>query len=461
LTEKNIFSEFAARISSIVGSEDIISSGEKLAEYSVDMADFRGKIMLVARPENGREVSELVKLANELRVPLIARGGGSSVTGAVVGDDAIVVDLTRMNRILKIDRVNWYAHVEAGVILDQLNQELDKAGLYFPPDPASSFLCTVGGAVAEGSGGMRCVKFGTFKDWVLALKVVLPNGNIVKIGEALPKNRAGYDLVHLFIGSEGTLGIITEAWLKIIPSPTEKPRRMFVLLDSWENAGKAILTLRQSRVLPSIMEFVDRESLELVNQKMEMTLPVDEAVLLLDVDEKDITVTEKILQESQARKILVARDDDEAQQFYNARAGVYLAIRGTGKDVMVEDVVVPIDMLMDYLQFVKKLGRRMKVEIIVGGHIGDGNVHPVILYDKQNRNSQKAALQAFEEICRYAIKMGGTVTGEHGVGTQKVKFLREQILAHNGSDVLQLMKELKRLFDPKGIMNPGKYVEAC
>lgn len=449
------------RLASIVGKKNLLTSKKDLKDYSTDMANFTGTPLLVARPKNENEVSAIMKLANKLRIPVIPRGGGSSLTGAVVGDKALILDTARFNRILKVDDVNWYARVEAGVVLDDLNDELRKEGLFFPPDPASSFLCTVGGAIAEGAGGLRCVRYGTFKDWVLALKVVLPNGNIVKLGEALPKNRAGYDLVHLFVGSEGTLGIITEAWLKIVPLPTAQPRRLLALFADWGDAGKAIQRLRESKVLPTLMEFLDRDSLACVNKAMGLNLPEDEAVLLLDIEADALEQVRYILHACNAREILVAQDGTEAERLYNARAGVYLAINALPQAHLVEDVVVPIDRLVEYFMFIKDVATKLGLQIFVGGHIGDGNVHPVILYEKGNRQSERAAQQAFAEICRYAIRVDGSVTGEHGVGSQKVQFFREQILAHNGREVWDLMKAIKRLFDPHGIMNPGKYVTAA
>ncbi len=206
------------QLAKIVGDENTLREAGSLEDYKRDMADYEGPPMVVVKPGSEEEIVKIVKLANRFRIPLVPRGAGSSLTGAVVLEGGIVIDMSRFNRILKIDSVNWYVHVQAGVVLDDLNKELEKQGFFFPPDPASSFMCTVGGAIAEGSGGMRCVKYGTMKDWVFALRVVLPNGRVATFGEPLTKNRAGYDLVHLLVGSEGTLGIVTEAWLQSNPN---------------------------------------------------------------------------------------------------------------------------------------------------------------------------------------------------------------------------------------------------
>jgi FAD/FMN-containing dehydrogenase len=234
------------------------------------MADFVGRPLLVLKPTNIQQVSSVIKLLNVLRIPVVPRGAGSSLTGASVSDGGVIIDTSRLNNIIKIDKVNWYAHVEAGVVIDTLNSELKKYGLFFPPDPASSFMCTVGGAVAEASGGLRCVKYGTVKDWVLALKVVLPDGDVAVFGEPLPKNRAGYDITHLFVGSEGTLGMIVEAWLKLIPVPYNPVSRMFVQFSTWEGANQAVMSLRRGMIQPNLLEFMDRDCIAAVNQKQRL-----------------------------------------------------------------------------------------------------------------------------------------------------------------------------------------------
>ncbi len=464
MTSQHSSAGIVKQLAKIVGTENTISDARSLEDYKRDMADYEGTPMAVVRPGSEQETVQIVKLARRRRVPLVARGAGSSLTGAVVLEDGITIDMSRFNHVLKIDPINWYVHLQAGVVLDDLNKELEKHGFFFPPDPASSFMCTVGGAIAEGSGGMRCVKYGTMKDWVLSVRVVLPNGRIATFGEPLPKNRAGYDLVHLLTGSEGTLAIVTEAWLKILPIPIAPVRRMLVLFDDWVSAGHAIQQFRVSRIIPRLMEFMDRGTVAAVNRALELNLEEAEATLLVDIEESNghsVDLAVKTLESSGARRIILAKDEDEADRFYQARAWAYIAVKKLATGVQVEDVVVPIDRLVEYLQLVQDVARRFNVRILVAGHAGDGNVHPTILYDMANQASRSAAAAAFEEICRYAIRVGGTVTGEHGVGVQKVGLFREQLIAHGGREALRLMKGIKRLFDPEGIMNPRKYVEAA
>lgn len=305
------------------------------------------------------------------------------------------------------------------------------------------------------------MKYGTVKDWVVALRVVLPNGKVSNFGEPLAKNRAGFDLVHLMVGSEGTLGVVTEAWLKVIPIPEAVPKRLLLTYDDWRSASDAICQLRASRIMPHIFEFLDRETIQAVNVHLDTKQDEAEATLIVDIEEPSLGAAMEIFERNKPGKIVVARDAAEAEAFYQIRSMSYLAIRGLGMAVQVEDIAVPIDRLGEYMAKVKETARKHGLRILVNGHAGDGNVHPVILYDEKDKASRAAAKRAFEELCRYGISIGGSVTGEHGVGAQKAKLLREQLEAHEGKEALRLMKEIKKLFDPEGIMNPGKYVEAA
>ena len=451
----------ARALARIAGPQNVLTESSRLEEYSEDMAGFRARPAVVARPLSESEVASIVRLARKMKVPIVPRGAGSSLTGAAVSKGAIILDLRRMDKVLKVDTVNWLARAQAGVTLEDLNKRLGKEGFFFPPDPASSSICTLGGAIAEGSGGLRCVIYGTVKDWVVALRVVLPNGKVANFGEPLAKNRAGFDLVHLMVGSEGTLGIVTEAYLKIIPIPKTKTKRLLLTFDDWGSAGEAICGLRAAKITPHMFEFLDRGVVEALNKKLDANQDEAEATLIVDIEEESLAKSLEIFNAFRPTKVVVSKDEEEAEALYQIRAMAYLAIRDLAPAVQVEDISLPIDKLTDYLLKVKDVAARHKVRIVVNGHAGDGNVHPVILYDKSDRKSRAAAFRAFEEICRYGISVGGSVTGEHGVGAQKAKLLREQLEAHEGGEALRLMKEIKKAFDPDGIMNPGKYVEAA
>jgi len=263
------------------------------------------------------------------------------------------------------------------------------------------------------------------------------------------------------VGSEGTLGVVTEAWLKIIPIPEASPKRLLLTYGDWRSASDAICQLRTSKIMPHMFEFLDKETIQAVNKELDMHQEEAEATLIVDIEEPSLGAAMEIFKRFGPSKIQIARDAEEAETFYQIRSMSYLAIRGLGMAVQVEDIAVPIDRLGEYMMKVKETASKHGLRILVNGHAGDGNVHPVILYDAADKKSRAAALRAFEEICRYGISIGGSVTGEHGVGAQKAKLLREQLEAHEGKEALRLMKEIKKLFDPEGIMNPGKYVEAA
>ncbi|MGA2663518.1 MAG: FAD-binding oxidoreductase [Nitrososphaerales archaeon] len=459
--QKALEGRLLQRLVEISGEENVITAGAAMEDYGHDMADYEARPAVVVRPRTEEEVARIVGLAGESRLPVVPRGAGSSLTGAVVLAGAIVLDMRGMNRVIKVDTVNWYVQVQPGISLEDLNKELEPSGFFFPPDPASAYICTVGGAIAEGSGGLTCVKYGTMKDWVVALRVVLPNGKVTRMGEPLAKNRAGYDLVHLMVGSEGTLGVITEAFLRIIPLEKARTRRFLVTFNDWESTGEVIRRLRRSKILPYLFEFLDRNNIQALNEKLEMSLEEAEATLLVDVEEGEVELATEIFKGCGASRVTLAKDKEEAEAFYQARSMAYLAVKTLATGVMIEDVSLPIDRLSEYLTFVKDVASRHGLRIPVNGHAGDGNVHPTILYEKADERSRAAAHLAYEELCARAIAMGGSVTAEHGIGVQKTKFLREQLLAHEGGEALRLMKEIKKVFDPDGIMNPGKYVEAA
>ncbi|MEM0337839.1 MAG: FAD-linked oxidase C-terminal domain-containing protein [Candidatus Caldarchaeum sp.] len=455
------FGKAAEELRLLLGDDKVFTDEEILDKYSRDMGGFTRRPRLVVRASCVEDVSKLLRYCSSHKIPLTVWGAGTSLTGAVV-TDSVILDLSAMTRILKVDTVNYYAHVEAGVVLEQLNNTLKEYGFFFPPDPASSFLCTVGGAIAEGAGGLRCVKYGTVKDWVLAVKVVLASGDVVVFGEPLAKNRAGYNLCQLLVGSEGTLGVIVEAWLKIAPLPEFDIRRIYAVFDDWSDAGRAIIQIRTNRIVPRMLEFFDRVGLEAANKMHGTSLPVGEAMLLIDVEEitgKELPRVLQILEKNHARVVRVAETEEEAEQLLQIRATMYLAIRSVTKEVMVEDVCVPIDRIVDYLDKVQELSRKYGLTISMNGHAGDGNIHPLIFYDPDNPEEVKRAEQAVRDLVRFAIEVGGTITGEHGVGIQKMRELVEQLEAHNGLETLKLMQRIKKAFDPDNILNPGKYID--
>ncbi len=430
--------------------------GLKLGEvekYIEDMGYFKGKADAVVLAKSTEDVARVVKFANEREIPIIPWGRGTSVTGAVTPiKGGIIIDLSSMNRIIDFSDEDWIVHVEAGAILDEINAFLRPRGFFFPPDPASSFMCSIGGATSEGSGGMHCVKYGTMKDWVLAMKVVLPDGSTVTVGEPLHKNRVGYDLTHLMIGSEGTLGVITEVWLKVVPIPGYKIKRVLTFFDSEEDIGRTIINLRKNRVQPEIAEYMDLKVLEAVKSSFNIETH-GVGALLIDVPEFEI---EKLnLSLSNPSFVKVADSEEEKEELYKARSYAYLAVKTLAKYAMSEDVVVPISKLPKVFKKVRELEEKYGMKCPMVGHIGDGNLHPIILYDDASKDRAESF---FRELCIYVIDEGGSVTGEHGVGIQKREMAIRQIEEHNGRPLLDLMKEIKLVFDKKKIMNPYKQV---
>lgn len=426
---------------------------EDLERYKEDMGQFKNNPLIVVKAKATEDVVKAVKIARKYKVPIVAWGAGSSLTGAPVTDNGILIDVSPI-KFINLDDVNWVVHVGVGVVIDELNAYLKPKGFFFPPDPASSFLATIGGGISNGAGGMRCVRYGTFKDWVLALKVVLADGSVVKIGEPLTKNRAGYDLVRLFVGSEGTLGIITEAWLKVIPLPDYKIVRILAYFDNEENVAKAIIGIRKERILPEIAEYMDQKTLMAVSQAF--NIPIEGVgALLIDVPEFQLNKLLSLLNSLNA-KVIIAEDEEKKEELYRIRVFAPIAVHNLAKHHMAEDVVVPINLLPEAVKRIREIERESGLQIPTLGHIGDGNLHPIILY---NDGEEEKAKEVFYKLCRYVISVGGSISGEHGIGIQKAELLKEQISSHNGVKVLDLMRGIKRLFDPDGILNPKKYVD--
>ena len=417
-----------------------------------DFAGFKIRPKLIVYPKSEEDVIKVVNYARENRIPIVPYGAGTSLSGHLQCDGCILLDMKYMDKILEINDVDWYVRVQPAVNLERLNRELNKRGFFLPPDPASYFLCTVGGATANASGGMRGVKYGTFRDWVLALKVVLPSGKVVKIGEPLRKNRGGYDILHLFVGSEGTLGVITEIWFRIIPLPPNKIYTVLVYVNDLEEAGELIYKIRKSGILPEIAEFMDDQVIKALNTQLNAGLEEKGGVLIISVEEAYLQKLQSLLE---GKEYIIA-EGEEAERIYSIRAQAAIALKAEAKQMYVEDIVVPVSRIIEAIKRLRQIERKYNVKMPVIAHIGDGNLHPNILL---NEVDPTVAQTIFEEVARVAIELGGSVSGEHGIGVQKAKVLAEQILSHNGKEVLEIMKGIKDLIDPYGIMNPNKFVE--
>jgi glycolate oxidase len=451
-------------LESMLSTELVLTASRgSIEDYLKDMGDFPSEPLAIVQPKSVAQVSAVLKYANDNRIPVVARGAGTSLTGATSTFGGLVLDFSKnMNRILTIDTTNWFVHCEAGVVLDDLNAELKKLGFFFPPDPSSTPWCTVGGVIAENSGGMRTFRYGTVKNWVLALTVVLADGTVAKLGEPLPKNRVGYDLVHLVCGSEGTLAVITDAWLKITPLPEEAAgsamRRFMVFFSTWKDAVNSIVGIRSSRLIPNLLEFIDGEAMKAINDSFELGIPVHEAILFMESSDEMIPKILAICNSNGCIESYIAKDDKDGERLHSGRALLLLGIKALDSGVYNEDTVVPLDRLADYIAYVKLTAKKYGLRIPVGGHAGDGNVHPTIVFHKESKESIASADLAFRDLCEYAVTLGGSVTGEHGIGIQKLPYARHQLLERNGARVIELMRAVKQIWDPSNILNPGKFL---
>ncbi|BCU66907.1 FAD-binding oxidoreductase [Sulfolobales archaeon HS-7] len=426
---------------------------EHNVEEREDFTGIKLRPSIIYYPKNEEEVVKIVNYARERRIPVISWGAGTSLSGHLKCDGCILIDMKYMNKILEINDIDWYVRVQPGVNLEKVFKEVESKGFFLPPDPASFFLCTVGGATANSSGGMRGVKYGSFREWVLAVKVVLPNGHVVKVGEPLRKNRGGYDLVHLFVGSEGTLGVITEIWLRLIPKPREPTETILAYMRSFEDTAFVITEMRRRKILPDLAEYIDGDIIRLLNKHLNADLKESDGGALLIVVGKDAVKDMLDILQGRTLELKIA-EGEEADELYSVRAKAVLALKAESPNIIVEDIVVPISRLTDAIIKLKEIERRENVRMPLIAHIGDGNLHPNIIAD-----TVKEPEKLFEEVGRIAIDMGGSVSGEHGIGYQKANLLKEQVLKHNGRDVLEIMMQIKRVIDPYDIMNPDKYVE--
>jgi len=447
----------------IVGKENVLTSPEALKAYSYDgTTSWIHEPDVVVFPTTTQQISDIMKLANKEKIPVTPRGGGTNVSGgSVPWFGGIVLCTTKMNKILKIDKENLTATVAPGVVLQDLTLALAKEGLFFPPDPQSFLGATIGGIIAENAGGPACVKYGVTKQYILGIEAVLPTGEIVNLGGRTLKNVVGYDLLHIFISSEGTLGVITRAELKLNPIPPAKKTTMVVYADV-AKAGEGVFRVLENGVIPDKIELLDNWVINRIEEMMPMGLPKDaDAVLLFECDgipeavDKETEKITEIVKKYGAVDVRVAKDMDEANRYWLARRAGFAAVFGKAKTVFAEDVTVPRGKIPDLINKCKELAKKYNVEIVVLGHAGDGNLHPAILTDITNQEHYGRAVKAMDEIIEEAVALGGVLSGEHGIGLEKQKFLKRQL----DPVVIDMMKKIKALFDPNNIMNPGKIWE--
>lgn len=450
------------RVKEIVGAENFLDSPEDLLCYSYDGTPLLKQLpKAVVFPRSVEDISHLLKLANTEKFAVVPRGSGTGLSGGSVPvENSIAIVMTRWDKILEIDQANLTATVEPGVITGKFQAEVEKCGLFYPPDPGSLNICTLGGNVAENAGGLRGLKYGVTKNYVLGLEMVLPSGEVVQTGGKNVKDVAGYNLRDVMIGSEGTLGIFTKIILRLIPKP-RKSVTILAYFDRLHDSAKAVSGIIASHITPCMMEFLDNTTINCVEDYTKIGLPRNsEAVLLIEMDgngsavDDDSEVVQSVLRSANASYIKTATSTDESNVLKSARRSAFSALARRKPTTILEDATVPRSELPIMIERVTQAAKANDVIIGNFGHAGDGNLHPTCLTDERDKDEILRAHRAFEFIFNEAIKLGGTITGEHGTGLAKKNFLENAV----GRTGIEFMMKLKKSLDENNILNPGKII---
>ena len=443
----------------IVGEENYTDSLIDMVSYSYDASEHSHRPLCAVWPGSAEQISAIIKLANRELIAIVPRGAGTGLSGsAVPAKGGIVLDLSHMNEILEISPENRLAVVQPGVVYGDLEKALAQKGFFFPPDPSSGKVATLGGNVATNAGGVKGAKYGTTKDYVLALQVVLPDGRITKTGSRAMKSVSGYDLTRLFVGSEGTLGVVTEITLKINPKPTAASTAQ-ATFDRLEDAGRAVTQIMYSGIVPSVLEILGKETIRAINQNTDLNLPEVEAMLLVETDgytkgETDYQLDKviEVFNRNNAKDVKQAESEEEAVELWQARKSAYAVLARIMTHFVLEDVSVPMAKIADLLEGIEAIAEKYGIQIATFGHAGDGNLHPQILYDGYDPGQVKKMEAASGDLFQLAIDLEGTLTGEHGIGMSKAPYMT---LEHDPV-AMDVMLNIKKMFDPNNILNPGK-----
>jgi len=448
------------QLKEIVGDNYFRTDQEALIAHSYD-----GTPMLqalpdgVIYPETTEQVSEIMKIASANHIPIVTRGSGSNLCGGTTPlSGGIVMVMHRMNKIIEVDMENLTATVQPGVITGHFSKHIEDLGLFYPPDPSSMKISTIGGNIAECSGGLRGLKYGTTKDYVLGLTAVLSNGSVIHTGGKLTKDVAGYDLTKLLVGSEGTLAVITEAILKLIPPPKTK-KTMIAMYKDIYGAARTVSKIIKQQIIPATLEILDNPTIRVVDDFAKIGLPLDMAAILIieqdgepEMVERDIEKIYSICREEQADRLEIAKTREEAEKLLTARRSAFTALARLRPTTILEDATVPRSKIADMVLKTNAIAQKYNVNIATFGHAGDGNLHPTATTDARDKDEVHRVEEAFAEIFEAAIELGGTITGEHGVGTVKAPYLEWKV----GEAGIEVMKGIKQAFDPLNILNPDK-----
>ena len=444
----------------IVGEENFTDSLIDLIAYSKDASEHQHRPDAAVWPVTTEQVVAIMKLANREKFPVVARGAGTSLAGLAVAErGGLILDLGRMDKIIDVNIEDRLAIVQPGVIYADLDRALSPYGFFFPPDPASGSVSTLGGNVATNAGGIKGAKYGTTKDYVLALEAVLPDGRVLHTGSKCMKSVSGYDLTKLLVGSEGTLGVITEITFKVNPKLPMSSTAM-ATFDTLEDAGHAISEIMYSGIIPSALEVVDEQSLVAINENTDLGLPVVEAMLVAETDGHTKEETEfqmnKIIEIFKKNHAGMVKHADEsvggAAALWAARKSAYGVLARINNNLIVEDLAVPMSKVPEMLRSISDIAKKHDLKIPTVGHAGDGNLHPVVCFDGTNADEVKRVEEASIELFEKVIELEGTLTGEHGIGLAKAPYM---VLEHDEIS-MDMMRSIKKLFDPNNILNPGK-----
>ena len=447
-------------LAGIVGSERVLTAPEDLIPYGFDgTAAIRTRPGVVVLPGSSEEVAQCVTWARSHGVPVTTRGSGTGLSGgSVPPSEGLVLCVVRMNKVLEVDPSNLTVRAQCGAITQQIDDAAGEHGLFYPPDPGSMKISTIGGNVAENSGGLRGLKYGVTRDYVMGLEVVLPDGRLVRLGSACVKDVAGYSMKDVFVGSEGSLGIITEVLLKLLPRPAAR-RTLLAHYDRIEAAAETVSAIIAAKIIPCTLEFLDGMTVRCVEDYARIGLPVDcAALLLMETDGHPAAVEDEaermmeIARAHGATSVTKAKDDAEAARLANARRSAFSALARVRPTTILEDVTVPRSALAEMVTFISATAARLDLTVGTFGHMGDGNLHPTFLTDERDEAEMKRVHEALDIIVSKTLDLGGTITGEHGVGLAKKPWLRQQL----GDASYDLMRQLKEAIDPNGLLNPGK-----
>lgn len=454
--------EVLEKLGSIVGKERVKTSKEDLLTYAYDAYVMEYLPEAVVFPKSTQEVSLIMKLASGHKIPVTPRGAGSGLGGGSLAKrGGIVLCFTMMNRILEVNAANRYVVVEPGVVISELQKEVEKVNLFYPPDPGSANVATMGGAVQMNAGGMRGIKYGVTRDYLLGLEIVLPSGEAMNTGSLTAKDVTGYDLTRLICGSEGTLALVTKIIARLLPKPKAR-RTLQAIYNRIDDAGNTVARIIEAGIIPATLELMDKTIIKALEDFAKLGLPLDaEAVLLIDVDgdletvEKQAALVADFCKKQGARDVRVSNSEKDNEQLWMARRGAFGAVARMRPTCVIEDATVPVSYLTAAIKKVIEISERNRVQIAVLAHAGDGNLHPLILCDQRDAAEMERVEKAMGEIVDYALSVGGTLSGEHGIGIAKAKYLPRQL----SGTALEMMRAIKKTFDPLGILNPGSFLE--